>query len=589
LNSDKNQKGIVKRISEGLFWFGAAFSRLFDHSLTARIAAAVRHGVLTLSTKVIGLFFFTFGVYSFLISLLLEFFTERVVESASLYGGILMAIVSFPLLFSHGNVSTALSESVFGELVCDYLSIRRETLDKRSFTGHLSIAFVFGVIAGVLTLVIPFTTIVLFIAMAVIAGIILCSPETGMIFMTLLLFTSGPSLQYAVICLTGASYLFKIIRKKRRFRFAKTDAVLLIFAVYITGAVFFNTGNTIQSDSMRYVTLLSPYFLCVCLLRDRKRIIKVINTAVFSFGIACALYILGFAVDAVLPVGVAVDRGFLLRLMLDSPTFKSGIVPFACASLIPVALAFALRPRQSGGRLTFWLCLASMTATLIITDELAFALAAAVSCVLFLFTTGSRRIYLFLCAILAGSVAFSVSGAFGNRVYNYAFRRISEAFYTAKDLSNVSGVALSNDYALSGYGIINTSGGGDNFYAAIMTELGIAGFVILAAFMLFVISEAIVLITRTFRAKALRSSGRFVGLSSNTETRMSAIALVCSVISCLICSAFFDLHSIEAAYIMFFLECGVCVTYSRSIKNEINTAQGADLCNSMPDRSSTVL
>lgn len=585
----KKRKSPLKRIGDALFFVSAAISRLFDNSLTARLTKAVRHTAATLSARALGVFFLSFGIYSFLFSLLTDLFTEREVFASSLYGGLILAVGFVPLLFSRGNVSTILSESRAGRLLSGYLAVNRNSLDTGSFSGHLGRAFILGLIAGAVTQVFPLSSVLALAALLLMSGIILAIPETGMFFITLLLFTAETSMLHVVTAVIIFSYGLKLIRRKRKLRFKKADGALLIFCAYSALSALLTSGSDPSVSNLRYCAYVIPYFLCISLLRDRDRIVKIINTAVYTLGFVCVLYVLGFIANEFFPIGAVADRGYLLRAVLDMPIVKSGVLPFACASVAPVCLAFTLRPYEKGPRMLYGLLLCAMLATLVIAEKLEFALAAVAVCVLFLLTTGTRKIYLFVSVGLCGVTAFTYSDVLFGKVFRFTLRQLNDIFDTVRKLSEDTGIALSEKYLLCGQGYATAPAASGSFYVSLISFLGIAGFVILFGFILLVCAEAAIILIKSHRRKKAGDGDRFKGLASNNEIRMYAVGLMFSMLSSLVCAVFYNIHASDTAYIMLFLSCGIATAYLRSVRAELSQSEGCTNANSSGDRATAVL
>ncbi len=567
-----------------------AFCRLYDNSLFSHFSSTLRRKFMTLSTRVAGVFFFTFGIYSFLIAFLMKLFSERSADPSSLYGGAAMIVACIPLLFSKGNISTILTDSAFGGVICYYLNIRKETLDTSTHTGHLSIAFVLGVIAGGSTVVFPLSYIVFAMLLVLTFAVILSLPEAGITLMTVLLFVTGIELQYVILGATAISYVFKLIRRKRRLSFKKTDAVLVIFALCALFGVIVADGEDTGISALKYSLLLIAYFLCICLVREREKLLKVLYAAIMSAGIISSFYICARALRALVSTGFLVEPDYLYNVACALPAIESGFAPFAFAVLTPLCCAFIIKASSDGYRFTSCLCLASMLGYLLLSGELAFALAGAVATTFFLFVTGSRWVYVSISAVLGGSVILAFSGSFGDRIYRYVMSSLSDAFNQARDMSYISSNTFSREYALWGHGFNGFEDTGSNFYYSLVSHLGIAGFVILCVFVLFVLAEATVITIKTYRTSQCdEAMSRFPSIGSPAETRACTLALSCSIIVCIICATFCNFFTNPSTYLMFFMLCAFCAAYARSAKDEIGNAEGALSCNQSSDRYLTKL
>lgn len=565
-----------------------SLTRLYDRSAFSGFIKAARVSVLSLSSRVVGVFFLTLGIYAFLISLLMILFSLKTPDYSSLYGGAVCAICSVPLLFSKGNLSSLLSESRVGRVICDYLDIRRDELMKSTFSGHSSIAFVAGVILGAATLFFPFTSVIAALAVIFIAATVFSSPETGLTFMTVSLFVSEIRLQYILLSMTLLSYALKTLRKKRKLSLKRRDIVSLIFALSTLGAVIFSAdGRSSASHSGFFITVLM-YIACVCLMRDCRKIIKLFTLAIVTCGILASLYIIGFSLDAVIPKGTAAERDYLLTLVSSLPAFREGFTTIVMTAFIPACTAFIIKARSEGYRFTFILCLLAMMLCLLMSGNLAFILVGGAVSALLLIITGSKRVYLALSSVAFLFVALLFAGNFGNRIYRYVYRNILEAYVQARELSESA--ALGASYSFSGQGFSHELSSSGSFFASIFSYLGVAGAIIFAAFIIFVFIEAAALILRTYRTRDFSAAlERYTGMDSLPEMRLCIIALSCALLVIVICSVFFDLYESPLSYLLLFILCGSTVAYSRCGLSEIEKAEGSLILENTDESSSTVI
>lgn len=586
----KNDASTKNSISKRLYGIGTVITRLYDRSITASVAKAVRHRFLTLSTRAIGVFLITFGLYASLVAAILRFFTDLPSDSFALFGGIVCAVCAVPLLFSAGNVSTILSESSVGSLICKLLSVNRDHLKKTDFSGQLSIAFIAGVVFGGATLMFPFASILYAMAIALMVGIILCSPEAGVTFMAISLFFADIRFQYIIIGATVISYLFKLIRGKRTVSLCKTDVFLAIFALATLGAILITRTDTATDGAFSNLFLIIPYLMAVFLLRDARKIIKLLFAVTVSAGALCAVFVLGFALASLIPADAVGDREYLIRAVSSMYAFESGFAPLAVTSLIPVCTSFIIKPKNEGKRISLILCLAAMVSYLLISEELAFVIAAVAVTAVLLLITGSRWIYLSVATALTVTVSMFFAGSFGDRLYNYIYRHLYEAYHRAETLySFTDRQSISTEQLLCGNGFSDCAVG-SSFYHSLISKLGLAGTIVFGVFLIFVIAEAIKLLLRTYRSsKNANALDRFFAAGNTAEVRMSIIATLCSLISLLICASFFDFYSSPLSYQLLFLLTGICSAYSRSTVRETEKAAELEKAKNSKERAQILI
>lgn len=545
--------------------------KLFDDSIASGVAVAVRRGFLSLGLRVLGIFFASFGFYSFLIAMLLGFFTERSVDASALYGGAATALCALPLLFSKGSISSSLTDSRTGACVCKYLNIRKETLSKSSPTGTMSIGFVCGVVAGLATLVFPFGSVLFGILFAVTCGVILSSPEAGLTVCVILLFIGDMRIQYVLLAITVASYLFKLIRKKRYIRFEKKDAFVLIFALYSLGAVFITTTDSAVEGCMDFFLLITVYFLCISLLRDREKIARLISAAVITMGFLAALYLIGAAVDALAPMQGLADRDYLIEIVSSLNVFSKSLGDVAMATFIPACVAFIIKPYGDCSRRTMYLCLASMSLCLIIREALAYFAVAFLFTFLLFIMLGSRRIYLTLSAVMAAFTVLLFAGETGDRIYVYIYTRIDRAFSQASGALGYYAESFGERYLFCGHGFAKSSPESSSFFSRLLYDLGLVGLLIFACAAIFVLAWIIQLSAKSRRASLETGvNPRYARAGTGSDIHNASSALFCSLFSLLTVGAFTDFYSDSYCYMFLFLMLGTAFAYGREAKKDID-------------------
>jgi len=564
-------------------------TRLFDLSKTCETARSVKNSLLCLSLRTIGVFFVTLGIYAFIISMILTLFSDRAVHPSGIYGGLLCAASSLPLLFSKGNVATALINSRTGSFICHLLSIRKEALPYEPVLNSLSIAFVAGIAVSLATLIFPFSYVICAIAVLIIALTILHSPEAGLTFYVAFLFLASAKLQYLILSVTVVSYILKLIRGKRRFILKKTDLFLPVFAVCTLGGMISSSQAAVDIEKLKYAFLLITYVLCVCLARDCRNIKNLMGFSVILGGTVCSVYLLGFALSAIIPGDVAVAPSFLMDTVLSLPAFESGFAPLFSATLIPVSIAFVMKPHSEGNRLTVFLCFVSMLSALIISENVAYTAAAVIASVILILIAGSRRLYFALALLLGATVITSFSGKLGDKLYGYIFSNIKEAYSEAINALSSGDGALSGRLLFCGQGF-GEGTTGSNFFHSLFSHFGLCGSVIFAVLVIAILLEAVALIIRTYKNSAHREYiNRFRTIADPAELRMGAVAMICAMISLIICATFSDLYISASSYSWLFLICGVCSAYATGANAAIDKAQSSSLSEDLSERCTFVI
>jgi len=544
--------------------------KLFDSSITSRFVCKARKKALGFSNRTVGIFLFTFGAYAVIISMILSLFTDIEGDRASLYGGTLCALSSLPLLFSKGSIATSLTKSRTGEVICKYLSIRAESIANAEKSSALGYAFLLGVICGLLTLMLPFTRIIAFIGLMIVLAVILCTPEAGIPISLFLLLIAGTKPIYFIITVMLLSFAFKLLRGKRHLSFEKSDLIMLTFAVCTVGAVVVSTSRSVAQNASDHIVFLLPYFLCIFLIRSRSTAVKLMSVGAVTMGVLSSLYVLGAGVSALpLPEGIY-HKDLLLESVRSLPVFQGTFAPVAMAALIPVCAAFIIRPVANTSRATLYLSLVSMGACLLITEQLAYVSAALIATFILLLATGSRKIYFSISAIMAVFVALLFAGSFGDRLFNYIYVHISEAYHQARSLFSDASLPVSARYIFCGSGFTGSVDEGSNFYLKLISNLGIVGFIVIFFAILILFFRATSLMSHLRKSTGeFRMNMRFASRENRSAMNTATAAGLSVIIALLAVATFTDFYSDSSSYTFFFMMLGTVSAFIRCNEHEL--------------------
>lgn len=589
--SQKNNPKTEKRsFSNKLYNLSTTFTKKYDRSLTSHLALLVRRGVLKTATRIVGVFLLTFGIYAGLAAWIISLFTDYTLDRTTIYGSIILVICSIPLIISPSNLSEALLQSFTGSTICDYLHIRKDALYEKECIGHLSIGFVAGVFAGIATAVIPFETVLVSIIVTICAGIIFCIPEAGISISAFLIFVADIDIQYIIISITALSFVFKLIRKKRRLKERKTDLLITTFILCSTGAVLFCAGGDANTNALSFVFLIIPFFLIVYLMRDCRKATKILNTLVFTAGCLSALYISAFSLNVLSKYVKLADADALLNALGSLPAFESKFMPLAQASLIPIAVAFIIKPINGISRKTFVLSLISMTVCLLINGDIPYVVCAFLVSAVLLMITGARWIYFVISSILFSIVMLTFAGSFGEKLYHYVYQRLYEVYHNTENIASSAAVPVYDEYLLWGRGFSVLATEGSNFYHSLLSALGIVGFILFSVFILFIIGHAVRIIIKAYTVPCLsKGMTSYCEIGNRDEIKMGMIASVCSLGVILICSTFCNLYQNELSYLFLFSMCGLCSAYARSADREISKIKGSLISNCSKEEADIVI
>ena len=264
----------------------------FENSKILNFIMTKLKRMLLYSTSVYGVFLFTFGIYTAIVYFLSVYaFNLKETEFINLAFGISVTLISVPLMMSRKRLSAALCESIIMRSVLfDLIGVRRESIETDKNIGSITkinIAFIFGMIFGLVTYFVSPLFIFLGIILLLGAFILLMIPEFGIV---VLLFAVPflPTMMIALITVYVAMcYILKLIRGKRTIKFELIDVTVMIFMLLMFLGGIFSVSPTSKQPAMLYVCFIFGYFLVVNLIRTSEWVKRcVIAIAMSSFIVA---------------------------------------------------------------------------------------------------------------------------------------------------------------------------------------------------------------------------------------------------------------------------------------------------------------
>ncbi len=239
----------------------------------------LRH-LLYVRLRTYGFCLMTFGAYTAVFTLIQALIAGESVSiwrQAPLTFAIAVICLALPLLLSRVTVCVALCTTYTGAAILRVLGYTPEDILERGdepVYGRLSVAFLVGILGGILTLWLqPWWVLAAFPA-ALYLYLVLCKPEIGV----LSLFFTMPFLPTmalaALVIYTFLCFGLKVLRGKRTIRVEPIDILVMAFLVilFFGGMVSLSTGS--RKPALLFVCLLLGYFEVVWLLRERDWLLR---------------------------------------------------------------------------------------------------------------------------------------------------------------------------------------------------------------------------------------------------------------------------------------------------------------------------
>lgn len=279
-------------------------ARNLESCVTVSLTNKAINKFCSLPLQYYGNFGLFFGIYTIVIYYIKLFVPWLEAATFShLLVGIFTFIASIPLLFSRINLATSVKNSVFGRgLFKHTFGFSDESFDNKKGSTRTkgNLMLFFGLLAGILTLIVHPLYIVLAIATAILITLIASAPEIGVIltiivipFLTL---TPMPTVFLALLVLvTSFFYIIKLIRGKRIFKIEILDFAVLLFGILIMLSSVYSAGGkaSVASSAITFI-LLVGYFLLVNLMRTEQWIKRCVIALVSSGSIVAIIGVFEF-------------------------------------------------------------------------------------------------------------------------------------------------------------------------------------------------------------------------------------------------------------------------------------------------------
>ncbi|MBQ2697553.1 MAG: O-antigen ligase family protein, partial [Clostridia bacterium] len=264
-----------------------------ENSFLLRLWRAVVRHLLSLDMVSWGGGMLAFGItllavttFRFLGGQLLTFAGIQLAFSvAAIISGLLSASCREPL----GEM--LLDSGILSRLLIDFAGIRRSALKVEKAEHGLIIPVTIGILLALVTLRIRILYMVAAVIALLGAALVLCIPETGLLFILLGL-PFLPTMLLAAACLyVNAAFLFKWMRGKRMLRFETVDLLVVAFGLVLLllgGLTSLRPMDSLKQVAVQGVFLLT-YFTAANGIRSYRMSKKAINCLLLSLFLASML------------------------------------------------------------------------------------------------------------------------------------------------------------------------------------------------------------------------------------------------------------------------------------------------------------
>ncbi len=306
IGKKKNENGLFskliskinfkKRVSLPIKRF---FAKSFDNSFILGYLKELISKIPILQLKCVGLFYFSFGLYSTIVNLIKTNLISGGSGNIPLYLSIGSCVVGGIFCGSQKNCYSAFSESkILSRIFFGFFKIpTNDSFLREGSIGRPTYFLIAGIIAGVLGSLTSVQFMLLLFPVLLVLYAVFAFPESGAVALFLVL----PFLSYtelaAFAALVTLSWFIKLIRGKRIFKYTSLDITVLVFGIaLLLGGVISVSPKESLKTAYIMLAMLGAYFAVSNLLRTVEWIKKCGTALVISFSCSLIASVVGEAV-----------------------------------------------------------------------------------------------------------------------------------------------------------------------------------------------------------------------------------------------------------------------------------------------------
>lgn len=546
-------------------------ARSVEGSLITRTMAKFGSAMPWLTLRSYGTFLFSFGFYTSIIYAIKAVATSLTADTDALVSGVLLMLLSVPLLLSGKTLAEAVTSSGLSSyLIFDILGYRRDEAEagKRP-QRRADVTFIVGMVTGLLTFYFDPQIIIGVILSLVLFYVVMSKPESGVIILYALFPFFPDAYLSAIIILILISYGVKLACGRRTLHFDTTDTFMLIFFLLIAAAELINYGaGTEHAGSSRRVIYMAAYFLTTNLMSNQAWRSRLIRALIFGGSAVAVVSVISVFGDTLASsiAGTGSKNLAWLGAWLGDATDAAEVSSYYLAMMLPVMAAYVFRRGTGGKRLNVLFFSIVTIAAAVLTMSRGLWLGAVAGVVLLLIVCDARFILLPLAAavgvpavvmLLPQEMRDSVTALFDmsgmltqDRV---EVRRLSGKIFFDNFLGGIGhgdGVFYTVYDSYSSVGA--TADNSQSLVLEIGVELGVIG--------LFVFLLAIVFLM-------MKS---FTGTKNSTDyaRRMCSLALASGIFAALISGLSNYIWLDERMFLLFFMFAGAASAYTEEIASD---------------------
>lgn len=610
-DKERNKRKLSTYFSE----FRYGICRRIENSFTVNLVSRFMRSLLRCRLKVFGAFLVSFGIYTaliFLLRYLLDSGASELLNSSEMLISVAMIIASIPLIMSKKSLGESITSTFVGRLLMKLTGYTDDDIDISSeHTGRMNVAFVFGIICGIVSYWISALYILCAIIAVIAMYIILVRPEVGVVLMFVAMPWFPTMLLAAIVAYTTVCYLIKLFRGKRILKLEPVDIIVCAFGVLLLCGGFISLSSSSLYPALLMTCLLLGYFLTVQLITSREWLIKCSVSCVLS---ATCVAIYGM-------VMYFLGLGYSSKAWLDDEMF-GGIAGRAIATLgnpnvlgeyliliIPIAVAMIFGLGEGLRRLPAIFCTAILGACLILTWSRGAWLALILAGLVFLLVWNKRSLWIVFAGIaslpiLPSLLPDSIISRFtsiGNMADSSTSYRVYIWRATVQMIKDnfVSGIGIGEGawdavYPMYSYMGIEAAPHSHNLYLQILLEIGVFGLALFVIFLFMMYQSGFTFFSSLTGSTTLVNPDISASLltqnisnadkdiadtvkQSKNQLRISTLGPLCGVFAVIVQGMTDYSWYNYRMFLMFWLVCGLALAYVRCGRRVVASST-AEMC-----------
>ncbi len=499
---DKSSVEKEKRSTRNMFEKTASLARsarlkavrAYDSSVVSYVLKKIRENLPYIKNSIVGVFLFTFGIYSALISFFkMNYGFDGQLSDVAV--GACVALISLPLIFSRGTLGTMLTYTQTGKAISESIGMRLHVNLAGKHVGRANVAFLLGVLLGTATFIYTTAEVLIFSLALLAVGVVMTYPEAAALIAAAALPMGNRNVFSWIAAVGMVAFFIKTFRGKRSISFRHHRAVAIILLFIIAASELF-------AGDFRFTLMMCVFFLISASDGQSIRAEKILACAIISVSMASAVYM---SFDLV-SVFAKIDANMSL--------FNVPAMVLACTALIPLGAAFLITRSGMSGKTAF-LCTLVMMAFVLYNGYYIYMIVSVASIILWLFFYKRRASYvLFALSCMAYATWIWLGGSNRIAVDNLV------SFIKSLNIASEDGLL----YVLVGGSINDSFGAGESFFGAIISSVGVIGAVVLIAFALMLFGFIL-----SGKRRREAQAGSLMYLRALAPAACSVVLLVCGL------------------------------------------------------------